>query len=192
MRAELSLKTRQPASSWASLAPISLRRIAARVLGVALATQIGVAVALPSDREQAINIESDRATREDKTGLSIYEGSVTITQGTIQIKADKVTIHHQGDKVNRIVCVGKPAHYQQQPKPEDGLLIANASTIDYHLDTDLINLIGNARVNQQGSTLEGERIDYDLKKERVEAHGDSTGRQRVRMVIPPNQRESKN
>ncbi|MGK2913156.1 MAG: lipopolysaccharide transport periplasmic protein LptA [Porticoccaceae bacterium] len=149
-------------------------------------------MALPSDREQEIHIESDSATREDKTGVSIYEGGVTITQGTIRIQADKVTIHHEGDKVNQIICVGKPARYQQQPKPEDGLVLASGDTIEYYLATDLIKLIGNASVDQQGSTLQGERIDYDINKERVEARGDKAGKQRVRMVIPPNKNKANN
>jgi lipopolysaccharide export system protein LptA len=166
--------------------PACLAALVAMLLAYA-----SLATALPDDRNQEIHIESDRATREDKTSVSIYDGNVTITQGSIEIKADKVTIHGDGDKVSHIVCIGKPARYQQQPKPEDGLMVATASTIEYYLDTDIVHLIGDARVDQQGSTLQGQRIDYDLNKERVDARGDSNGKQRVRMVIPPGQHKGK-
>ena len=68
---------------------------------------ISQAQALPEDRLQAINIESDRASRNDKTGLTIYEGSVVLTQGSINIRADKITVHSKANKVSRIVCIGR-------------------------------------------------------------------------------------
>jgi len=47
-------------------------------------------------------------------------------------------------------------------------------------------LTGAARVEQEGSVLEGERITYDVAKEQIQARGDETNR-RIRMVIPPKQ-----
>ncbi len=141
--------------------------------------------ALPSDRLQPIEIESDRAERNEKLGRTIYAGGVVITQGTIQIKADKVTVTNVGNKVARIVCVGKPAHYQQQPATDQGLIFARASTIEYLLDKNQISLIKNASLEQNGSTISGELIEYDLPKELVKAQGDLTGKQRIQMVIPP-------
>ncbi|RLA47666.1 MAG: lipopolysaccharide transport periplasmic protein LptA [Gammaproteobacteria bacterium] len=145
--------------------------------------------ALPSDRQQPINIESDRAQRNDKTGITTYEGAVNIIQGTINIRADKVTVHTVEGKVSKIVCIGVPAHYQQQPEPEDGLVIARANTIRYELNKDMITLITNASLTQAGSTLTGELINYDLIQELVEARGDISGKQRIKMVIPPSQQQ---
>lgn len=146
-------------------------------------------LALPTDRQQPINIESDRAQRNDKTGLTVYAGAVNIMQGTILIKADKVTVHTRLDKVTKIVCLGTPAHYQQQPEVNGGLVTARANTIEYYLDRDIITLVNNASLSQAGSTLKGDRIDYDLRKELVEARGDITGKQRIQMVIPPSQQQ---
>ena len=147
------------------------------------------AVALPDDRHQAIEIQSRSAIREEKRGLTVYEGDVTIRQGSILIRADKVTVITTGDQVSRIVCTGNPAHYQQQPKPGDKPVIARANTIEYLLDQDIIQLIANASLEQAGATLSGERIDYDLKQEIIKARGDASGNQRIRMVIPPNQQK---
>ena len=148
-----------------------------------------VTYALPNDHQQAISIESDRAQRNDKTGLTIYEGAVNMIQGTINIKADKITVYSTQNKVSKIVCVGTPAHYQQQPELNGGLVTARANTIEYQLSKDVITLITNASLSQQGSTLKGDVINYDLKAELVEARGDTTGKKRIQMIIPPSQQQ---
>ena len=145
--------------------------------------------ALPSDHQQPIQIESDRAEQNEKNGTTTYEGSVIIRQGTIKINADKVTVFSDTNQVDRIVCVGNPAHYQQRPNPEDGLVLASAKTIKYHLVNDKIFLLKNASLEQNGSVITGEKIDYDLKAEVVKATADSDTR--IHMVIPPsNQKDS--
>ena len=145
------------------------------------------ALALPSDRLATITVDADRAQINDKTGITEYHGAVVIKQGTLLIEADQVTIYTTDGQVNKIICIGKPAHYQQQPNPEDGLVNAHANTIEYYLDTDVITLIKNARLEQQGSTLKGDHINYDLKAELVEARGSDNNQQRVHMVIPASQ-----
>ena len=141
--------------------------------------------ALPSDRAQAIHIESNRATRNDKTGITIYTGAVKIRQGTLNISADKVTVYTQGSIVSKIVCVGKPATYQQQAKSEDDVMTARANTIEYQLAKEIMLLTGDASVKQSGTEIKGPVINYDLKHEKMQAGGDG----RVQMVIPPSQQQ---
>lgn len=151
------------------------------LLGVFLST---TALALPSDRQATITVEADRAQINEKTGITDYQGSVIIKQGSLLIEADQVTIYATNGQANKIICIGKPAHYQQQPNPEDGLVNAHGNTIEYFLDTETITLIKNASLEQQGSTLKGDHINYDLKAELVEARGSDNSQQRVHMVIP--------
>lgn len=141
-------------------------------------------LALPSDRNATITVEADRAQINEKTGITDYQGSVIIKQGTMLIEAEQVTIHSTDGQANKIICIGEPAHYQQQPNPEDGLVNAYANTIKYFLDTENITLIKNASLEQQGSTLKGDHINYDLKAELVEARGSNNSQERVHMVIP--------
>ena len=146
------------------------------------------AAALPEDRHQAIEIQSREAVREEAKGLTVYSGDVTITQGSIRIDADRVTVHSEGSDITRIVCIGRPARYRQQPEPDSGLVIASGNTIQYDLGTDVILLTGNASLEQDEATLSGERIEYDLKQEVIRATGgDESGTERIRMVIPPSQ-----
>lgn len=147
-------------------------------------------LALPGDRQQAIEIEAQSALREEQKGVTVYEGDVKIQQGSMVIKADKVTLYTTGNTLTRIVCVGTPAYYEQQPKPDGGPVIARANTIEYRLDTETIELVDNASLDQDGTTLNGERIDYDVRQQIIKARGGAgDGNERIRMVIPPNQQQ---
>ena len=48
------------------------------------------ALSLPDDRKQAINLSSDRAIYENNQG--VYIGNVNMSQGSLKIRADKLTI----------------------------------------------------------------------------------------------------
>jgi len=147
--------------------------------------------ALPNDRQQPIKIESDRAVQDEKKGTTTYEGSVVIRQGSIKINADKVTVFTDTNKVDRIICEGNPAHYQQRPNPEDGLVLASARTIKYYLASDKIALVKNASLEQNGTVITGEKIDYDLKAEIVKATSGRNTKERIKMIIPPsNQKDT--
>jgi len=146
---------------------------------------VAPALGLPEDREQPIHIESDRAERQERTGLTTYEGDVVITQGTIRVEADRVVVHTEGSQVARIEATGNPARYQQVLEQGDAPLRASSRLIEYQVQQEQIILSRDARLEQQGSTITGERIEYDLVQEIIRAQGDLEGRQRIRMVIPP-------
>lgn len=171
----------------------SARQTGNLVAAAWLALTAHTAAALPDDRHQAIEIQSREAIREEAKGLTVYSGDVLIKQGSIEITADKVTVESQGNKVVRIVCIGKPARYQQRPEPDSSLVIAQGNTIRYDLETDMVLLLINASLVQEEATLSGERIEYDLKQEVIRAQGGSeSGNERIRMVIPPSQQPEAN
>ncbi|TQV80175.1 lipopolysaccharide transport periplasmic protein LptA [Exilibacterium tricleocarpae] len=143
--------------------------------------------ALPSDRQQKITIQSDRAQLDERNGVTIYEGAVQMDQGTLRITADKLTVHSVNRKVSRIIAVGQPAHFQQQPALDQQLVTAEGNTIEYRVDQEELQLLENASLEQDGSTMSGDRIDYNIKDAIVVAIGDptKTENQRIQIVIPP-------
>jgi lipopolysaccharide export system protein LptA len=162
----------------------SLSKPLAQLCAVLLLLLPAGALALAEDSGQPIRVESDSASRDDSKGILTYTGAVVIDQGSLHIEADKVTVHFADGKVARIVCEGEPARYRQQPQPGEPPVTANARTIDYHMADELLVLTGTARIEQQGSILEGEHVTYDITREQIRARGDETNR-RIRMVIPP-------
>ena len=147
--------------------------------------------ALPSDREQPIRIQADSAELDDKQGVAVYRGDVVITQGTMKVTGDTVTItqNAQGD-VEVFTSVGKPAYYEQLPSADKQIVKAYGLTIQYFAANERIVLIDQAKVVQEGNTFEGEKIVYDTRRQIVNA-GRATGthvstpRPRIDMVIQP-------
>jgi len=161
------------------------------VTSLALSLWCLSALALPDDRTQTITIESNSAERDQKTGLTQYQGNVVINQGSLVIEADQVTVYYKDNKVSRIVSLGLPASYQQQAAEDGGLIIAKAETIVYLLAEDEINLKSNAVLSRNGTLIKGDSINYDLENETWKAKGNQRGEQkRIQLVIPPSTQEA--
>ena len=157
---------------------------ASLVLASALLTA-PLVTALPEDRDQPIRIEADEALRDEKQGFTRYKGNVKVGQGTLYIEADEVTVYHIDQEADKIVARGKPARLQQQPEPEKGLVKARAEIIEYYKNDDRVQLLDNASIEQDGSTVTGDSIEYFISEQRVRADSDrSRDGSRVQVVIP--------
>ena len=148
--------------------------------------------ALPTDREQPIRVQADSAELDDRQGVAVYRGDVIITQGTLKITGDTVTISQnaQGD-IEIFTSVGKPAYYEQKPSADKQIVKAYGLTIQYFAANERIVLIDQAKVlSPDGNSTEGEKITYDTVKQVANA-GRANGskvtapRPRIDMVIQP-------
>src|SRR3989338_4838179 len=147
--------------------------------------------ALPTDREQPIRVQADSAELDDKQGVAVYRGDVVITQGTLKITGETVTItQDKNGEIEVFTSVGKPAYYEQKPSADKQIVKAYGLTIQYFAANERIVLIDQAKVIQEGNTFEGEKIVYDTQRQIVNA-GRATGtnlsvpRPRIDMVIQP-------
>ena len=162
------------------------RRRSPRAAILALLLIPGLAAALEEDREKPIRITADQAVRDEKQGFTVYEGHVEMVQGSLQIEADKIIIFHKSDQAERIVAEGVPAKMQQQPEPEKGMVFAEADVIEYLRREERVLLRQNARIEQDGSTVTGDSIDYFIGEQLVRAKsGPEQNGERVQVVIPP-------
>lgn len=144
-------------------------------------------MALPTDRDQPLQVAADSARFDEKTGIATYKGAVVIRQGTLEVRADDLVITVDKDgNVTSTIAKGKPARYQQQTDPKKGLVMAEASRIDYDLKNETITLTGQARLRQDGASFQGATIVYAIARQQVEAKGDSESR--VQLVLPPQPR----
>ena len=163
--------------------------------GLALAAAVLTAplvTALPEDRDQPIRIEADEALRDEKQGFTRYKGNVRMDQGTLRIEADEVTVYHVDQEADKIVARGTPARLQQQPEPEKGLMKARALTIEYYKNDDRVQLLNDASIEQDGSMVTGDSIEYFISEQRVRADSDrSREDSRVQVVIPAQAIENK-
>ena len=164
-----------------------LRTRTAALLVVSLvAVDLG---ALSTDREQPIHIEADWAEADDQEGTSVYKGDVLITQGSLRISGDTVTIYYNASRdLTRMIAVGQPARFQQLPDGETEYQRAEATQMEYLALKDRIVLSGTARSWQGKDALSGDRIVFDTVDGRILVQGEAPpGKtpQRVRITITP-------
>ncbi|MDX1513382.1 MAG: lipopolysaccharide transport periplasmic protein LptA [Gammaproteobacteria bacterium] len=155
----------------------------------------GEAVGLSSDSDQPINIEADRAEADDQKRTTIYRGDVIITQGTLKITGDTVTIYYdENGDLTKLVSVGRPARFHQLPDGKADVpknyQRAEAKRMEYYEGKDLIVLLGDAVYGQGGDRVAAERIVYDSKRSRMKAEsrkaaGDDDKPARVKIKIEP-------
>ena len=170
--------------------PSSCRTSSSRTRPAALWGAIGTllacsaALALPEDADQPIHIRADNVEYDQNGNRVIYRGSVQVDQGTLRVNAETLTIDLQdGKKVLRITAEDTPAYYQQQMEAGEEPVRAQALTIVYHTQEERIDLMGEANLEQEGSTLTGDLIVYDIVAGRVDATADRE--KPVRMVLQP-------
>ena len=143
--------------------------------------------ALESDYDQPINVSSVSQHAKMKTNTIVFTEDVLLTQGTIKITGDKLTVI-RGIKPNHDIMIAEgqvATFYQTQDdgKPFD----AEADTIHYDVAKSKITLTGNAQVKQLGSQINGSKIIYFLETEELTVESDKGGKQRVKTVFLPAQ-----
>lgn len=166
--------------------PAFLKQI---VCVTALALTSVTSFALPSDRNQQLSLVADRATYNDKTGITTYTGNVVIEQGTMKLQADSIVATLSAKKeIQTITAKGQLAKFQQQIDSNKGLARGEAQTIVYNAETGILTLTGKAYLYQDGSSIRGNSLKYSMNKGDVEAQGSSSNR--VQIIIPPTSTKS--
>ncbi|MEO5573488.1 MAG: lipopolysaccharide transport periplasmic protein LptA [Gammaproteobacteria bacterium] len=142
-------------------------------------------LALSADQNQPINIEADTADIDDKAGTTIYRGNVIVTQGSIRLTGDTVTVHSPERSLEKVTAEGKPAHFQQRPENKNEDMRAQSSNMEYLVGEEKLILLGDAHLWQGGDKISGNRIDYDIKADLGKATKGAGGGERVRVIIQP-------
>ena len=141
--------------------------------------------ALATDKEQPIAIEADSLDIDDKEGISTYRGNVRVTQGTILVLAEVVTVYSKERELQQVVAVGTPASFRQEVEGEDGEIRAQGDVVNYYPATDRIVLSGGAHLWRGKNEFLGNRIEYDSLQDIVKASAAESGEQRVKVIIQP-------
>jgi lipopolysaccharide export system protein LptA len=164
-----------------------------KLLFLCLSFLPALAFALPSDREQPINIEADHAQLDDEQGVTQYKGNAILTQGTLRITGDIITFYYdENQQIKKAIATGNLATYKQIHKPGEEPVRARALQMEYHAKIQKIYLIGKGHVWQQGDEFSGNHIEYDIARNIVHANsapvqvGDKTQKSgRVHIIIQP-------
>jgi lipopolysaccharide export system protein LptA len=172
------------------MAPAKTRSLCGILLLVCLLPP--AARALDADRDQPINIEADKASLNDKTGFSVYEGNVRLQQGTLLFTGNRMTVQLTDNKVDTIVLTGTPATYVQRPQGRDTDQHEEAGRIEYYALDDRVILLEKARIWESGADeFRSDRIVFSLKSDTVDAGGGGDSG-RVHITLHPKEKNKNN
>lgn len=165
------------------------------ILLVAFAAVVWMpALAERADRQQPINIEADRVSVDDRNRVLTFEGKVTLTQGTLTIRAERIVVTQSDDGFQKGVATGAPASLRQKREGGDEYVSGEAARIEYDSRSELARFFGRAIVRSGQDEVRGEYIEYNALTEAYTVTGRAAGTpasapgaqdQRVRAVIRP-------
>jgi len=141
------------------------------------------AVALESDSDQPVHIDSNTASYNDKTGTSIYTGNVETTQGSLHIKSDKLVVYLKNGAVDKMIFTGKPAKFRQLPGIGKEEIRGQGLTGEYYPSKNKLILIEDAIVFQGTSRSASRLIVYDSKNSLIRAGEKTSDSKRVHSVF---------
>ncbi len=145
---------------------------------------------LESDRDQPIHIKADRITVNEKQGVSFYKGNVQVTQGSLRVNGDEVTVFLQSDALSKVIVIGNPATLIQQPDHRQEPVNAKATRMEYDAKREIVHLLENAEVQQGPNSFAGNYIEYDTRNSMVSARKGDTDDSRVHVIITPPENEA--
>jgi len=151
---------------------------------LALALIPPLAVALPEDRNQPIHLEASRGQIDQKTGVSVYEGNVMISQGSMRLNADVATIHVKDGGFQRMEATGNPVNLRYRPAADKPEILGVSQRVEYDVASAKVIMSGNARLTQGQDVFTGDRVEYDLKSDVVRARG-AGNNGRIQFTIQP-------
>lgn len=141
-----------------------------------------------ADRNQPVQIEADRARVDEQKKVAIYEGNVTLSQGTLRVYADRIDIRQDDKGFASGEATGAPVRVRQKLEGRDTFIEAQAHRLEYDAASEQVRLIGGARLKRGDEELRGNLITYNIQTELYRAEGgaaSSEGDGRVRAILRP-------
>jgi lipopolysaccharide export system protein LptA len=145
-----------------------------------------------ADRTKPINLESDSMRVDDAQKISVFEGKVVMTQGTLTIHADRITVRQDKEGHQYGSASGNLATFRQKRDGADEYIEGEAERIEYNGKIDKVEFFNRARLKREpADEVHGNYISYDSRTEYFTVTGGAAPTAsgspggRVRAVIQP-------
>jgi len=159
----------------------------------------GPPAALPAkaeaaDKQKPTHVEANKMSADDARRLSIFEGNVVLSKGTILVQADRIVVRQDADGYQYATATGAPVRFRQKSDPKDGRegVWSDGEALRIEIDdrNEKVELFERARVTRDKDEVRGDHIFIDQRTEffsvsggKDVAAGSPAGR--VRAVIQP-------
>jgi lipopolysaccharide export system protein LptA len=174
-----------------------------RLVRAVLAAAFGLAVALAqptlaekADRDKPVNLEADRVTIDDAKQIAVFEGNVVLTQGTLQIRGDRMEVRQDKEGFKQGTTWGNLAYFRQKREGYDEYIEGWAERIEYDGRTEIMQMFNRSQLKRGQDEVRGSYISYNAQTEFFQVTGgpksaarDAEKGGRVRAIIQPKPKE---
>jgi lipopolysaccharide export system protein LptA len=143
-----------------------------------------------ADKEKPTQIEANKMTSDETRRVTIFEGNVLLTKGTMNVRADRIVVRQDAEGFQYATATGNPVRFRQRLDPKDGQepvwMDGEALRIEVDDKKQTIELHEKARVTRGGDEVQGALIFVDQRSDfySVSAGKDSPGG-RVKATLQP-------
>ena len=165
---------------------------------VALVLVVAPAYAEKADRSKPMVVEADRPGTVDlQRQVVVFNGNVSISQGTMVMRAERVEMREMPDGYRAATALGspgKPATWRQRRDGVDEVVEGSADRIEFDGRTDTMRFLGNGAVRRLragtvADEITGGSIVWDNTAEVFRVEGGATSATnpsgRVRVILSP-------
>jgi lipopolysaccharide export system protein LptA len=149
--------------------------------------------ALKSDKDQPILLDADGMEIDFNTGLRTYTGNVTVKQGTLLIRADKMVVKYKDEEIETATAYGKPATFRQLPDGQTEYIKGRAPRMIFDDANHMLHMYEKANLTQGANKINSAEIHYDIAKNKMVGTGTRSTASpkkdekpgRVRIILKP-------
>jgi lipopolysaccharide export system protein LptA len=135
----------------------------------ALALPATLALAEKADSAKPTNIEADKMSSDDARRMTIFEGNVVLSKGTVLVRADRIVVRQDADGFQFSTAYGKPVRFRQKGDPKGGCegVWTDGEALRIEIDNrdEKIELFDKARVTRDQDVVNGDYIFLDQRSE---------------------------
>ncbi|GAB2888357.1 lipopolysaccharide transport periplasmic protein LptA [Uliginosibacterium flavum] len=117
-----------------------------------------------ADREKPITIQSERGSADDRNKVQTFEGRVTLTQGTLEITANKLVVTQDAEGYQKGIATGGKdglTRFRQKKEGKDEYTEGEAERIEYDGRSDVAKLFDRAILRSGPNESKGQYIEYN-------------------------------
>ena len=153
--------------------PVRAARSAAQALIAAVAA-LGVASPAfgeAADRDKPINFSGDSGDANMQARGGTLTGNVIITQGTLEIRADRIVFKQNADNSLSATAYGNPVAFRQKRDGIDEYYEAYAQRIEYDGSKEFLELFDRALLKRGQDEIRSNYVSYNAATELFKAEG---------------------
>jgi lipopolysaccharide export system protein LptA len=176
-----------------------MHRSAIALLLVVAVTGAPPSIAEKADRDKPINYQADSGDVNVQTKVGTLSGNVILTQGTLTIRADKITFRQNPDNSVSASAWGNPITFREKSDGSDEYYDGVAQHAEYDGAKRFLELFDRAMLRKGKDEIRSNYISYNADTEFFKAEGrpdtraGASGEQplgsRVRGVFQPEPKE---